>query len=570
MDQSPLKFLTLRSHVTLFFLFVLGACSSLEQSPVSDAEKPSAVTVPAATEKNSKPTQASTASEDPTDSDSFLDEEEMDGVDPQAVAEMENSSIGKILSVDEPDTQTLYDNSRYDFPITMNSRVEGWIDYFTGRGRSHMERYLARSSRYVPLMREILKKEGLPEDLVYLALIESGFNLSARSVARAIGPWQFMKGTGARYGLRIDAWIDERHDPILSTAAAASYLKDLYLMFESWYLAAAAYNAGEYKILRAIQSSKTNNFWRLAATRTIRRETKDYVPKLIAAAIIAKNADRYGFDDIVYQEPLDFESIVVDFPVTLARLADILGTSEEILCELNPQLRRRMVPPGIDSYEIRVPVGQRLVAQRAVAQLKSDITKVELPKQYRVRAGDTLRSIASRHRVGFRDLALVNNLSPKERLSPGLALIIPGLPSWTKPREAKAANVATSNSEWHTVRRGESLWSISEKYNCTVREIFEWNQLKSPRLYPGARLRVAAPAGQSASVKPRLSPHLKANSASRNRIQYHRVQSGESLWSIANRYKVEVSDLKRWNNLGNKMLVKGRKLKIVLEPVPRA
>ena len=210
-------------------------------------------------------------------------------------SDIENITIEDILRNEEPNTQTLYDNSRYDFPITMNSKVEGWIDYFTGRGRDHMERYLSRSSRYMPIMRKILKQEGVPEDLVYLALIESGFNLQAKSRAKAVGPWQFIRSTGIRYGLRVDAWIDERQDPIQSTVVAAKYLKDLYLMFESWYLAASAYNSGEYKILRAIETLKTNNYWRICKSRAIRRETKDYVPKLVAAAIIAKNPARYEF-----------------------------------------------------------------------------------------------------------------------------------------------------------------------------------------------------------------------------------------------------------------------------------
>lgn len=360
------------------------------------------------------------------------------------VAAIENLTIDEVIRLEEPNTQNLYDNSRYDFPITMNSKVEGWIDYFTGRGRPHMERYLGRSSRYVPVMKKILKESGLPEDLVYLALIESGFNLRARSRARAVGPWQFIKGTGKRYGLKVDPWVDERRDPIRSTQAAANYLKDLYLMFESWYLAAAAYNAGEYKILRTVDTLKTNNYWRICETKQLRRETRDYIPKLISAAIIAKNPERYGFGDVAYLDPLEFEEVEVNFPLTLRDLANIIQASEEDLWDLNPELLKRTVPPSTSHYTLRVPSGTRIVVERSLDQLKAN----RLPTQL---ASNNIKS------------------SARERLHNDLE---------------------KSDFITHTVRPGESLWSISEKYNCTVQQLFRWNDLKRSRIHPGRKLKI--------------------------------------------------------------------------------
>lgn len=188
-------------------------------------------------------------------------------------------------------------HTQFDYPVTINSRVEHWIDYFCGRGRVYFQRYLERSEFFIPYIVPILKQNGLPEDLVYLAMIESGFNNLARSHAKAVGPWQFISATGMRYGLSVNWWIDERRDIEKSTLAAAQYLKDLYQMFQSWELAAAAYNAGEAKVARAVQRFGTRDFWAIARHRFLRQETRDYVPKIIAAALISKNRTQFGFAD---------------------------------------------------------------------------------------------------------------------------------------------------------------------------------------------------------------------------------------------------------------------------------
>jgi len=481
-----------RASFALAVVFLSG-CAGWMPSPQSSAPN----TVTAEVKPGNKQEDAEVAT--------TLDPQGNSKAPARTAAEIENLTIDEVIRMEEPNSASLYDNSRYDFPITMNSRVEGWIDYFTGRGRPHMERYLARSSRYIPGMKVILKRSGMPEDLVYLALIESGFNLRAKSRARAVGPWQFIKATGTRYGLRVDAWVDERRDPLRSTEAAARYLKDLYLMFESWYLAASAYNAGEYKILRGIEELKTNNYWRFCETKFLRRETKDYVPKLIAAAIIAKNPDRYGFDEIDYQEPMEFDTVTVDFPIKMSEVAKLVDSNLEEIEDLNPELRRSQVPPGA-VYELRVPVGRKVLAERALADLRGKLTAPELPTQYVVKAGDTLNSLSRRYRVKPRDIAEINNLNPKERLSPGLSLIIPkkGELSAAEPTPKKAkravsaaspreSSVARGGFVTHSVKRGESLWTIAEKYNVTVQELFRWNGLKNSRIQAGKRIKVKAP-----------------------------------------------------------------------------
>jgi membrane-bound lytic murein transglycosylase D len=224
----------------------------------------------------------------------------------------------------------------------MNPRVAGFIKFYQSTGRKQFTIWLARSERYIPMMRKVLKSHGLPTDLVYLAMIESGFNPRAYSRSRASGPWQFISGTGRKYGLKMNYWVDERRDPEKSTVAAARYLKDLYDQFDSWHLATAAYNCGEGKMARAIKRYKTEDFWKLSRHRYLKKETRLYVPQIIAAAIIAKEPEKYGFNNIQYQDPLDYEGQAVPGGVTLKNIAKASGCSEQILRELNPELRQKM------------------------------------------------------------------------------------------------------------------------------------------------------------------------------------------------------------------------------------
>ncbi len=496
-STKPQHFLLLLvAAVTL----LLPACASLNSGKAGEVRKNDAVAQEITSSKVDTSTAESVHAEKDKVSEKVASAEKTPG-------DIENLTIGDVIRIEEPNTATLYDNSRYDFPITVNARVEGWIDYFTGRGRHHMERYLGRSSRYMPLMKQILKKNGLPEDLVYLALIESGFNMRAKSRARAVGPWQFVKGTGKRYGLRVDSWVDERRDFVASTEAAAKYLKDLYLMFESWYLAASAYNAGEYKILRAVDSVKTHNYWRICQSKAIRRETKDYVPKLIAASIIGKNPAKYGFEDVAYEEPIAYETISVNFPIALKDIAGLVDAPEDDLLDLNPELAHGMVPPDSNTYEVRVPVGSRVLVERALASMKergTNMTATAMPLQHVLRSGESLRSVAQKYRIRLNDLAGANNLSPREKVATGTSLIIPRRtvataalrqPTSTKESGApvKRSVVSTADADGfvtHTVRRGESLWSISEKYSVTIQDIFKWNNLKKSRIFPGKRLKI--------------------------------------------------------------------------------
>jgi len=245
-------------------------------------------------------------------------------------------------------------------PLTLNSKVEYFIHYFQSRGKSDFSRWLSRSSRYIPMMKEVFKRKGMPEDLVYVAMIESGFRMHAHSFAKAVGPWQFMSGTGRNYSLRIDQWIDERKEPLKATMAAALYLKELSGIFNGdWYLAAAGYNAGENKILRAIDRYNTSDFWELSRGSYLKRETKEYVPKLLAAAIIAKDPAHYGFSDVTYLPPIEFDTVKIPTRTDLELVAKLAGTSYENIRELNPDLRHGCTPPNYPDFRLKIPKGTR-------------------------------------------------------------------------------------------------------------------------------------------------------------------------------------------------------------------
>jgi membrane-bound lytic murein transglycosylase D len=311
----------------------------------------------------------------------------------------------------------------FDIPIVINARVEQFIECFQTTARERFVTWLARSPRYIPLMKNLFKAHGLPEDLVYIAFIESGFDPYAYSRSRASGPWQFIRWTGKRYGLRVDWWVDERRDPEKSTLAAAKYLKDLYVRFECWYLAAAGYNAGEYKIINAMRRYRTEDFWKLAEYRYLKRETKNYVPQMIAAALIAKDPERYGFTDVEYQEPLRYEKVKVPELTGLLLVAKACETPIEEIKNLNPELKRGVTPPNEDAYEIRIPFGKKDFFLKNFETLQP-FEKFEF-KTHLVKTGETLSGIARHYRVDLAPFLELNHLKKTSRISKGMTLLIP-------------------------------------------------------------------------------------------------------------------------------------------------
>jgi len=385
----------------------------------------------------------------------------------------------------------------WDIPITINESVKHWLDHFQGIGRENFAIYLARAGRYESMMRAMFRDAGLPEDLIYLSLIESGFSPRAYSRARAVGLWQFISSTGRMYGLSISYWVDERRDPILATKAAATHLKDLHEEFGSWYLVAAAYNGGPNRVRRSIVHSGSEDFWTLAQRRYLRRETRNYVPKLIAAALIAKQPEHFGFVEIQLHEPLAYEIVDVPDATSLDVIAEAAGTTIEAMSELNPQILRGVTPPG-QRYAVRVPpgTGHRFAVNYAQVAPGKRVTWV----QHVVRRGETLSGIARNYGVSVSAVRAANSSADPRRLQIGQRLVIPRagkLPTYAavqtaRPSTPSTVRVIRPEGPYITyrVQGGDSLWAIARKYDVTARNLMLWNGLRTSRIYPGDEVRI--------------------------------------------------------------------------------
>ena len=391
---------------------------------------------------------------------------------------------------------------KYDIPIVVNESVENFIHYFQTSRKKVFSRWLATSYKYVPMMKEIFRKNSLPEDLVYMAMIESGFNPKAYSRAHASGPWQFIKGTGQRYGMRVDRWIDERRDPEKATIAAARYLKDLYDMFGCWYLAAAAYNAGENKIAQAIEIYNTRDFWEIAKHPYLARETKDYVPQLIASVIIAKNPEKYGFDDIDYKLPFTYNKVQIPDTTNLKVIAKVCKTDYDTIKTLNPELKKGYTPPNYPDYEVKVPIGRKEIFAKNFA--KTEPSERSAFIRHIIKRGETLSRIASLYDTGTKPIMQLNNIKNPRGIKAGRALIIPVGSSKIAKRDtdkkrgfilSKVAKKEYLNHERkeiiYTVRKGDTLWNIAQRYDLKTSEIRDWNKMGiKDTIHTGTTLRL--------------------------------------------------------------------------------
>jgi len=450
--------------------------------------------------------------------------------------------------------------SSFDIPIVINAKVEQFIQYFQTSGKKVFSNWLARSEKYIPFMKNLLKGNGLPEDLVYMALIESGFNPYAYSRSKASGPWQFIYLTGKRYGLKVNWWVDERRDPEKSTIAATKYLKDLYDIFECWYLAAAGYNAGEGKIANAMKRYRTEDFWQLTKYRYLKQETKDYVPQMIAAALIAKDPEKYGFVDIEYQEPLQYEKVRVPAVIDLRLIAKACEISVDELKDLNPELLRWCTPPDSPDYEIKIPFERKELFLKNFEALQP-VQKFQF-KTHIVKKGDTFSGIARFYRVDVAPILEINQIKRASRLSIGMNLLIP-IPMTQDTRSTmmvkKILNEKNQNSGpeeiIYTIKKGDSLWSIANEMGVNIGALSRWNNLHpEKKLIPGDKLKIRVNRDHASSNEPL--------GVSKGKEIIYVVKEGDTLWGIAKKYNITIAEIKTWNHLEKDQIHPADKLKL--------
>jgi membrane-bound lytic murein transglycosylase D len=445
----------------------------------------------------------------------------------------------------------------FDIPMVLNDRVIRYVDYFSGRHRSFFAMSLARSGRYLESFQRVFEEAGIPKDLVYMAHVESAFKPNAYSRAKAKGIFQFISGTGRRYGLRIDSWIDERSDPDKSARAAAAYLKDLYGMFGDWYLALAAYNAGEGKIQRSLARTGKRDFWSLASTKTLRRETRDYVPAILAATLIAKQPSKYGFD--VTPEPrIAADTIAIEGQTDLRVIARLAGVDHDVVKQLNPQIRRGATPPGTTTA-IRVPAGLGDATAEAYAALPASDRMILA--RHQVAKGESLAAIARVHGIPAASLARANGLTLKSSLQPGQELVVPAVVAASGYVDTGGRTVT------YRVKRGDTLSSIARRHRTSVQAIAAANEIRvSAPLRIGQRLtvpargtRTVASSGGSASA----GRNGAAKATASGKPVIHTVRRGETLYRIAGRYQVSVNTICALNNINpNGVLYPGTRLTI--------
>jgi membrane-bound lytic murein transglycosylase D len=442
----------------------------------------------------------------------------------------------------------MIDPADFDIPIVVNDDVKRWMNYLLGPGRKYYAKWLSRSTKFTPMMQKKLRASGLPEDLIYLSMIESGFSTAAYSSAAAAGLWQFIPSTGREMGLRVDWWIDERRDPEKSTDAAIKFMSRLYKNFDHWYLVWAGYNGGPGRVSKGIAKYGTRDFWELEEHNAFPAETDNYVPKIIAAAIIGKYKERYGFTDIQYQKPLEYDTVSVEGNIGIDVLAKCAGLSVSEFKAYNPQLLQHALPPGSQKHDVHVPKSTGFLAALAKVPASERITY----QRHVIQKGESLGRIAAKYGVSVQSIQTKNNIKNANRIHVGQVLLIPSAGEAkslvsakggsSKPSSSSSSSKPKTKTITHTIKKGENLNLIANKYGVSVSDIKRWNKITNAnKIYAGQKLKIY-------TNQPTWTTYT--------------VKSGDNLSTIAKKYGVTVSDIKTWNNLKSTKIYVGQKLKI--------
>ncbi|MCK5879256.1 MAG: LysM peptidoglycan-binding domain-containing protein [Holophagae bacterium] len=451
---------------------------------------------------------------------------------------------------------------QYGIPVVLNNQVLSYIKAFSTRLKPVIEASLKRGAKYEELFKRIFREEGVPEDLFYLPIIESGYRTRALSHAKAKGIWQFMSSTARLEGLTVNWWVDERSDPEKSTRAAARHLKRLYRHYGDWYLALAAYNAGQGKVNRSIRKAKTRDFWKIARHRWIfRRETRNYVPGFLAAMVIGKNPEKYGLSNIEQEDPISYDTVTIDSCTDLRIIAKLSETTVNRIQELNPHLRRLTTPITKAPFSVHIPAGQKDNFATRFAALPQD-KRVTL-RYHRIRPGQTLSQISRKYQTSVSAIRKANNIRNVRKIRAGKTLVIPigqghdyyyrTARDFTvkKPAFPKGKRIV------HRVHRGDTLFGIALRYRTDVKSVQKWNNLDDNLLHPGQKLTVYY--SRSVAQKPTTAPETSRKPVPAG---FHRVQQGESLYSLSKKYGVSISDLKTWNKIRSSLIHPGDLLRV--------
>jgi membrane-bound lytic murein transglycosylase D len=462
-------------------------------------------------------------------------------------------------------------------PLTMNADVEKTIAYFMqGNGRTFFTKWLGRSKKFIPKMKEIFREEGTPEELVYLSMIESGLNPTVTSKAQAVGLWQFIEGTGSLYGLKSNWWLDNRRDPWKATRAAAKHLKDLYRAMGDWHLALACYDCSMTRIRRCMSETGDSTFWGIRDC--LPKETQNYIPLYIAATVIAMDPAHYGFTNIQYENPKEYDTVYIHEAVDLNAIGTASGVSGLEIKDLNPELLQPSTPPveicGPGGYCVKIPVGTAKQFYERYAKLTPEEKRPWLI--HTVERGESLRSIAKTYGLTVDQLADYNNLSSTEKVKRGTRIRVPmsvmapaAVASSDAPvtAPAPAPVVKTASKVSHRVKRGETLNSIAAHYGVRVSDLRNWNNISySHKLKRGQLLAIYLERGAATTKAPAIADNKKTKEqtdAPVGKPRIHNVRPGETMTSIARNYGTTVDQLSEWNGgMDASSLQAGQKLKL--------
>ncbi len=437
-------------------------------------------------------------------------------------------------------------NTHSDLPLMMTDQVAGYIDYFSGRGRENFENALIRSGRYRDMIQRTFKEEGIPQDLIYLAQAESGFHPLALSRAGARGMWQFMSSRGRGYGLHRNRWVDERQDPEKATRAAARHLKDLYHQFGDWYLAMAAYNSGPGGVQSAVKRTGYADFWELYRRNVLPRETRNYVPIILAVTIMAKNPEQYGLDNLQLEQPVAYDAVKIDYPVDLRLVAQCVNVTPYALQDLNPSLLRWTTPEN-GEFELRLPAGTKDQYTAVIEQIPAD--KRVWWRYHQVTPDETLSSIARAYRTTPAAIAHANDLDVDSELTADSHLVIPITPG--KHAASEDPQTYAKHITRYRVRRGDTVQRVADNFNVPPSMVRRWNHLRGNSLRGRRVLYLHQPISPLAAAKASISkakPKKATPPAAASTVR-HQVKTGETLYSIAATHHTTVKALQRDNGI---------------------